>query len=263
MGGIAGNNEGHINQVFNTVYTSNGLSGAIKSIGNYGGGIVGNNSGDVENAYNTSEVSGDNLIGSIVGNNSGQINNVYSTVAVKSAGYNTGNFANSYSFSQADKDLEGVTVLSADEMKEKDSYKFTSDENIWKFYDGFTTPLLRVFLTKANYQNFNGVVDSSKFEGADGNTAFTQTLIDGNSELLQSGLSKDGYYYLYSKQLIGSMSDGQFYPNWLGYDLDVKYKDITYDPKFEQWDDKYSWGKRRNERERKAEISFVDGAMEI
>lgn len=266
VGGIAGENEGRINQVFNTVYESSGLSGEIKAKEECVGGIVGNNSGHVENAYNTSKVSGKSSIGSIVGSNSGQINNVYSTVREKSAGENTGTFANSYSFSQADKGVEGVTVLSADEMLEKDSYEFTSVENTWKFYDGFTTPLLRVFLTKASYQNFNGAVDGSKFEGADGNAAFTYTLINGGSKLLQSGVAKDGYYYLYSMQLTGSMFDGQFYPNWLGYDLDIKYKEdsiMPYNPKFKQWDDKYSWGKRHNERERKAEIRFVDGAMEV
>ena len=38
-------------------------------------------------------------------------------------------------------------------------------------------------------------------------------------------------------------------------------------PKFDDWEDKYSWyygwDKKREERERKAEVHFVDGGMEL
>lgn len=276
VGGIAGLNSGKIDQVFSSISVLNDtktqiVAGSVSGK-NYVGGLVGKNAGVLSNAYNTSAVAGADA-GNIAGANTGNVIGVYSTLASgKLVGDNLqGKMQNAYSVSAADMGSAGVTVLTNEELLLTDSYEGgLRNKNVWKFYNGFTAPLLKVFLTKADYKGFDGTVVGANLFGADDNAAYLGTLKNGTSPLLQSGMY-DYFWYLYSGQIAASLENGVFNPNFLGYDLDINYIEDRLIPVYNEehlWqaEDKYpwyGWDKRRNERERKAEVNFVEGGMTI
>lgn len=250
VGGIAGSNSGKIDQVFNTVITADGKNTGTITGGTNVGGLVGNNSGTLSNAYNTTGVTGDYKVGNAVGNNTGEITNIYAsntTGILIGAGYENGKVYNAYSFVSDDKSATGV--ITGDAQKDSDSYEgfdFDTDgSGIWKNYDGYSNPLLKVFLTKAYYDSATGQLvaaadDFKAHQNAEGGLIF------------QGGLNN-----LWSIQI----RFGNGNPNWLGYDLEG----ITYMPD-ENWYyflDDAPFDRNRDFRERKAEVNFVDGGMEI
>lgn len=171
VGGIVGNNEGTVDQVFNTVGGNvdkvdimdkddptkvkkhydvvEQISGATNV-----GGLIGTNSdsGTLSNAYNTSTVYGSTDAGNAIGNNTGKAENIYANNPTGNLiGNGTGTVTGSYSFSTSDNNKNGITYLEGEAQKDKDKYTSLTDENTWKFYDGSTNPLLKVFLTKAQF----------------------------------------------------------------------------------------------------------------
>ena len=155
VGGIVGNNEGIVKEVFNTIAGN----GSVKGDTNVGG-LIGTNSGTLSNAYSTSIVKGNTDVGNAVGDNtSGTVTNIYATntngnLIGTNNGTNNGTITKSYSFSSSDNNKNGITYLEKDEQKDeqKDKDKYTYfDENTWKFYDGNANPLLKIFLTKAEF----------------------------------------------------------------------------------------------------------------
>lgn len=250
VGGIAGSNAGTIDQVFNTVITADGKNTGTITGGTNVGGLVGNNSGTLSNAYNTTGVTGNDKFGNAVGNNTGEITNIYAsntTGILIGADYENGKVYNAYSFVSDDKSATGV--ITGDAQKDSDSYEgfdFDTDgSGIWKNYDGYSNPLLKVFLTKAYYDSATGQLvaaadDFKAHQNAEGGLIF------------QRGLNN-----LWSIQI----RFGNGNPNWLGYDLEG----ITYMPD-ENWYyflDDAPFDRNRDFRERKAEVNFVDGGMEI
>ena len=251
VGGIAGSNSGKIDQVFNTVMVKPGSNqdDAIEG-GTNVGGLVGNNSGTLSNAYNTTGVTGNYKFGNAVGNNTGEITNIYAsntTGILIGAGYENGKVYNAYSFVSDDKSATGV--ITGDAQKDSDSYEgfdFDTDgSGIWKNYDGYSNPLLKVFLTKAYYDSATGQLvaaadDFKAHQNAEGGLIF------------QGGLNN-----LWSIQI----RFGNGNPNWLGYDLEG----ITYmpDKNWYYFLDDAPFDRNRDFRERKAEVNFVDGGMEI
>lgn len=280
VGGVVGINSGNVSQVFSNIMVPDAdelqkyIAGLVGSLKNYEagtvtgtdnvGGLIGENAqgGTLKDAYNVSAISGNG--GNAVGINAGQIDSVYSTLTSGTLiGSGEANVTNSYSASTADKNKTGITYLSEEELKYsgnysdgKDGFKHQNNgKDVWRFYDGFSNPLLKVFLTKAVYNGFDGTVDSSKLHGADGNKAY-----NSNNSLVSAG-SLGGLAYLYSGQIAWDVNNGIFGPNNLGYDLEVTYAPDK--AKFWEAEDKYAWGKKREERERKAEVYFVDGGMEL
>lgn len=147
VGGIVGTNEGTVKEVFNTIAGNGSVTGNTSV-----GGLIGTNSGTLSNAYSTSFVEGNTDVGNVVGDNtSGTVTNIYATNTKGNLiGTNNGKINTSYSFSSSDNNKKGITYLEKDEQKDKDKYT-SFDENTWKFYDGNTNPLLKVFLTKAEF----------------------------------------------------------------------------------------------------------------
>lgn len=246
VGGIAGSNSGTIDQVFNTVYNTDGTKGVITGDTNVGG-LVGTNSGTLSNAYNTTDVSG-NYVGNVVGvnNSSGSVSNVYDVTNINNTliGSNNGTVSGSYTSAQNESSVDGtngITYISSEKKFDKDSYTSLSNENVWKFYDGYSNPLLKVFLTdveikvdvdKINkYINnvYNGDaqyitdedIDKLIAEGAitapDNFTAYknAKELINSISHT-NAGTYND---WLYSGQIASSGTGETFNPNNLGYDI--------------------------------------------
>lgn len=284
VGGIAGSNSGIIDQVFNTIMVADGaldLNGKTQSVAVTGGtnvgGLVGNNSGILNNAYNTtSEVKGNAAsTGNLVGTNSGTVQYVY---GVASNLIGNGNAA------KYDYVIDG-----SDTWLQEGTYDgFTFGANGWKIYNGSTLPMLSVFLTKVtvvdqhlvdqyfsakHYGEFHQITaDDIKaliaigaISAPDGFGAF-----NNNNGLIQ-GVADDAMAnsgnWLYSQQILGSNINGLFNPNNLGYDISLVYSpfELDNDPS-SHWNYLFNdapFDRNKDFRERKAEVNFVDGGMEI
>lgn len=237
VGGIAGTNAGRIDQVFSSIFTQDGNEGQVEGKTAVGG-LVGLNTekGIVTDAYTTSKAPRG---GSIAGENQGLLKNVYSVTGKDEsiAATNTGRIENGYAL-----DRENDASLA------EDTYGGFTFGSKWKIYEGYSSPLLKVFLTKATYDAMTGEL----IWAADG---FAADHGSGQG-LIHQGLGT-GSNYFWSQQL--AFAGG--HPNWLGYDLDPQYEKPSgnYDFLF----DDAPFGKREPNRERKAEISFERGGMEV
>lgn len=284
VGGIAGSNSGKIDQVFNTVMVADGaldLNGNKQSVavtgGSYVGGLVGNNSGTLSNAYNTTrEVKGNAAsTGNLVGTNSGTVQYVY---GVASNLIGNGNAA------EYDYVIDG-----SDKWLQEGTYEdFTFGANGWKIYDGSTLPMLSVFLTKVTVvdqhlvnqyfsakhygelhqitaDDIKALIAIGAISAPDGFGAF-----NNNNGLIQ-GVADDAMAnsgnWLYSQQILGSNINGLFNPNNLGYDISLVYSPFeNEDWPHNRWDYLFNdapFDRNKDFRERKAEVNFVDGGMEI
>lgn len=284
VGGIAGSNSGTIDQVFNTIMVADGaldLNGNKQSVAVTGGinvgGLVGNNqaNGEIRNAYNTSTVTATGVSGNLVGTNSGTVQYVYG-VADKLIG--NGNAAE-----------YGYVIYDSDTWLQEGTYAgFTFGAKGWKIYDGSTLPMLSVFLTKVtvvdqhlvdqyfsakHYGEFHQITaDDIKaliaigaISAPDGFGAFNK-----NNGLIQ-GVADDAMAnsgnWLYSWQIGSSNINGLFNPNNLGYDISLVYSpfELDDDPS-SHWNYLFNdapFDRNKDFRERKAEVNFVDGGMEI
>lgn len=287
VGGIAGSNSGTIDQVFNTVMTPDN---AVKPDGSKQeasitggtnvGGLVGDNqaNGEITNAYNTSNVvttKQDGIVGNLVGTNSGTVQYVYG-VADKLIG--NGNAAE-----------YGYVIDGSDTWLQEGTYEdFTFGANGWKIYDGSTLPMLSVFLTKVTVvdqhlvnqyfsakhygelhqitaDDIKALIAIGAISAPDGFGAF-----NNNNGLIQ-GVADDAMAnsgnWLYSQQILSSNINGLFNPNNLGYDISLVYSPFEN----EDWPNNHwnylfndaPFDRNKDFRERKAEVNFVDGGMEI
>ena len=157
VGGIVGKNDGKIDQVFNTAYekVSDGNGGYVLQEGSIGGktnvgGLVGNNTGTITNSYNMAKVS--TGAGNAIGNNAGIATNIYATNTTGKLIAQGNKATHSYSFVSGDSSADHI-LSTSEQQKAEDSYNdFTNknDDDVWRFYDGYQTPLLKMFLTKVS-----------------------------------------------------------------------------------------------------------------
>ena len=287
VGGIAGSNSGIIDQVFNTVMVKPGSNQDIAITGGTNvGGLVGDNTGTITNAYNTSNVvatNQDGIVGNLVGTNSGTVQYVYG-YGVDSIDELIGKVTGTGSISH------GYAIGAAENSWfQQDVYEdFTFGANGWKIYNGSTLPMLSVFLTKVtvvdqhlvnqyfsakHYGEFHQITaDDIKaliaigaISAPDGFGAF-----NNNNGLIQ-GVADDAMAnsgnWLYSGQIADSFVNGIFNPNNLGYDISLVYSpfELDNDPS-SHWNYLFNdapFDRNKDFRERKAEVNFVDGGMEI
>ena len=249
VGGIAGTNNGSISEVFNTVMTGDAeATGSISGLGNVGG-LVGHNKGTLTDAYNTTAVNGGGVKGNAVGTNEGAVKNVYAwNTNGKLIGGDSGTKENTYSFVSGDGSAN--FVIPALGRMESESYEGFDFGPTWKNYDGWSLPMLKVFLTK-------GEVSQNGVTAADGLAAFN----NANSLIVFVPDPETGGMYMtvFSAQIAGSFGpDGVFNPNNLGYDLEGVYVRGNNNG-FLHSD---GWDRIKNFRERKAELYFHNGGME-
>lgn len=221
VGGIAGTNSGAIDQVFNTVYNTNGNAGAIAG-GTNVGGLVGHNAagGTVTNGYNTTEVTGTATAGHAAGQNDGVVSYVYGT------GDLIGN---------GTKETYGYVVDADGKWNQADSYTgfdfdgINGETPVWRIYEGHGHPLLKIFLTRAKYDGsmdftYNGQnqgLDINEVTAADGKNAYNNA--NALLQFLQNKNAGRGYLGIVSEQIAASGTGDTFNPNNLGYDIDVNY----------------------------------------
>ena len=223
VGGIVGSNSGTVDQVFTNVMTQDGQNQTITGRTSVGG-IVGSNTGAVSNAYTASGTSiTGNTWGWIAGTNTGTISNVYGDADnAPLVGTGTGTVEHGYGLSEKKSDYQGFDF-----------------DTTWKIYEDHTNPLLKVFLTKAavpndvmNYLTYTGQDQRMTMEDLlskmtnrkdtdFGDYRRSHTLLQYIDEIKNAGTYTN---WLWSAQ-IGKNDTGDFNPNNLGYDFDVK--DIT------------------------------------
>lgn len=238
VGGIAGINAGLVDQVFSTIFDQDGNAGKVEGKTAVGGLVGSNgNQGTLTNGYTTSESNG----GSIVGENKGILKNVYSLTGKDKdlASSNTGSIVNGYA----------LDAGSADSLA-KGTYGGFNFGKTWKIYEGYSTPLLKVFLTRASYDPETGEVTWAADHLAADN---------GSHQSLIRDEQRKGDTYLWSTQI--AFADGN--PNWLGYDLEPI---LNYGNPDGRWDYLFKdapFDKEEPERERKAEIHFIAGGMTL
>ena len=236
VGGIVGLNEkeGSLDQVFNTVMTKDGKDEFIGSnSANNVGGLVGNNKGSISNVYNTTAVQGNIIIGNAIGINDGTVTNVFDVTNTKGTliGQNNNTTKTKGTFSLTEETWDTNKKLEQDKIKDKDSYNSAlTDETIWKYYDGFQTPLLKVFLTNANLKpDINkDFVYNGKEQGLNINDVTANDSLNAYhnaNSLLQALTNKDAgeNYLAFVSSQIAKNDNGEFNPNNLGYDIDVDY----------------------------------------
>ncbi len=344
VGGIAGTNKGVISEVFNNVAavderTFDGKAtslteGRVVGLENVGG-VVGMNYGTVDYAYNLTGVESvfgsSAVVGNLVAVNSGSVQHSYA-LNLDGSLIGTGAAASdSYTFAENDSSAE---YIAEDKRLAADSYKnltLGSERAIWRFYDGYNTPLLKVFLTKVDL-NAAEVPEMSeadfKNNYLDAHTPVDRLIddqllvtehprdfasYDANKELINmdivssevSSVDADNsvsyLLKLWSKQnaISGVNGEGELNPNLLGYDLQdvgltvIMPENIPENPPIppavdqpseetkpsvpdrseadrwmnenapEEIHESRSAGKQRERRERKAELRFVDGGMEL
>ena len=238
VGGIVGLNEkeGSLDQVFNTVMTQNSKDEFIGSnLANNVGGLIGNNKGSISNAYNTTAVQGkeNGIIGNAIGINNGKVTNVFDVTNEKETliGENNNIEGTKGTFSLTTETWNTNTKLEQDKIKDKDSYNSAlTDETIWKYYDGFQTPLLKVFLTNATLKPdvntdfiYNANNQGLNVDNITANDSLN-SYYNANS-LLQTLTNKNAgeNYLAFVSSQIAKNDNGEFDPNNLGYDIDAYY----------------------------------------
>lgn len=235
-GGIVGNNEGTVSTVFNTIMTFvNGevQEGEVNGQSNVGG-LIGMNSGTLSDAYNTTGVkatAGD-VAGNAVGENAtgGTVSNVYATNATDSKLIGDGIEAvNGYNLAADDGEAKMGASYNGFNISDK-----ASDETIWRIYEGYSTPLLRVFLTDASYNgednqftynaDMQGIKDLDNVRAADG---LNGSEISNIAKVLLTALEQknagENFLAFSSTQIAASKEDDSFNPNNLGYDIDTTF----------------------------------------
>ena len=269
VGGIAGRNDGSVSSVFNTIMTAfkNGAAvyGEVTGASN-AGGLVGFNAGTLTDGYNTTGVSGG---GNAAGTNTGVISRVYATnTAGRLIDINKGTASNVYTFATSDGSARFVSEAERMFSRFYGGFGFGS---AWKNYDGWSRPMLKVFLTQAGYSADTELVQTGypmSLPIIKGYVVAGDNLIaydNANALLVALANTELGEDYLafYSTQIAASGEGALFNPNNLGYDIDVRYSIV---PLFEHNTGYLHWlhrggDRERNFRERKAEIYFHEGGM--
>ena len=120
--------------------------------------------------------------------------------------------------------------------KDSASYEgfFEDGNDAWRIYEGYSTPLLRVFLTDAKYEgstnqftynaNMQGIKDLQNVTAADG---LNGSQISSIAEVLLTALEQKNagtdYLAFSSTQIAANNSEEGFNPNNLGYDIDATF----------------------------------------
>ena len=216
-GGITGiNDSGNINNVYN--------SGIVDSMGYNVGGIVGQNySGTLSNAYNTGTINGNGseYVGGIAAINDGEIKNVYNIGKVSGGDYrnvivveNSGAVSNAYYAVRSGDTILGYkkfgsgTLLTLAEFgKAFEKGLDTASKDSWKFYNGYTDPLLKGFLKKITIDGYSITGGDTVYNGSEQNAGLSG-LADG---ILVGSKKNAGDYDL--NDLLYSGQDG--------YDIEI------------------------------------------
>lgn len=280
VGGLVGQNEGSLTAAYNT--------GAITG-NNYVGGIVGQNAGAVDQVFNAGTVTAGTaaVFGTVAGRNDGTITNAYNMEMGNDASGAIG-AGTAIDNSAADdpniwltygaNDVYGVNKLLRVFLTRLTFIPYTGNEN------ALQTALPGSLTVQADASGKVKVLKDGKaigyFKGTSGDENAAHSLADYlrtmDAERLSALLSGDsaGQGTILTTRQIQTWDKSGLNPNNLGFDIDLSKITIgpaeepdPADDDLKEWEDKYpwyyGWDKKREQRERKAEVHFVDGGMEI
>ncbi|WP_312418407.1 beta strand repeat-containing protein, partial [Shinella sp.] len=251
-GGMVGWNKGAVSNVYATgLVIPNGIYGTIDV-----GGLIGKNDGTVSNVYATGSVCGgiySGNIGGLVGNNgiNGMISNAYAMVSTSRGfdvgglvGINNGTVSNAFyattdqngnSINQSlDGNGNGTGKTWRDLTKLNIFAGWDIDDSggtgkIWRIYDGYTTPLLRSFMTGltvtagAASKTYDGRATSALVGTLTyGDPGYDSSLIGGSASYRASSANA-GTYIGANLTLSGLYSEQQ------GYDIRFASGSLTID----------------------------------
>lgn len=219
VGGIAGYNYGDITNAYN--------KGTITSSSQYVSGITGYNYGNINNVYNSGDVTGTFYTGGIAGYYAkGSITNVYNIGnitgktsyvggIVGTAAASSGAITNAYYALFDGATIKGYlkhqgsgTLLTLAEFgKAFEKGLDTASKDSWKFYNGYTDPLLKGFLKKITIDGDSITGGDTVYNGSEQNAGLSG-LADG---ILVGSKKNAGDYDL--NDLLYSGQDG--------YDIEI------------------------------------------
>lgn len=290
VGGLVGQNEGSLTAAYNT--------GAITG-NDYVGGIVGQNdtTGKVDQVFNAGTVKatgGTPVSGTVAGQNDGTITNAYDMEMGNGASGAVGNGSpigagTAIDNSAADNPDIWLTYGSNDVYGVNKVLRVFLTRLTFIPYTGNETALQTALPGSLTVQaDVNGKIKVLKdgkaigyFKGTSGDDNAAHSLADYlrtmDAESLSALLSGDsaGQGTILTTRQIQTWDKSGLNPNNLGFDIDLskitigpaEEPDAVDDDNLKEWEDKYpwyyGWDKKREQRERKAEVHFVDGGMEI
>lgn len=282
VGGLVGKNDGSLTAAYNT--------GAITG-NDYVGGIVGQNdaTGAVDQVFNAGTVTaGTTNSGTVAGQNDGTITNAYDmemgndasgTIGASTAIDNSAADDPNIWLTYGPKDVYGVNRLLRVFLTRLTFIPYTGNET------ALQTALPGSLTVQANGSGKVRVLKDGKaigyFKATSGDENAAHSLADylrtmdaeRLSALLSGGSAGQGT--ILTTRQIQTWDKSGLNPNNLGFDIDLskitigpaEEPDAVDDDNLKEWEDKYpwyyGWDKKREQRERKAEVHFVDGGMEI
>ncbi len=252
FGGLVGYNAGSITQSFAT--------GNVTAGGNGAGGLAGVNEGSITDSYATGSVSAAAFAGGLLGQltTSGSVARAYATGSASAGDGNEGGIAGlvdtgaSFSATLWDTDasgltdavgfsydptVPGVTGLTGAQMTQLSTftaYGFNIDDEggtgaVWRIYDGYTTPLLRGFMTGLSVTGGSGskVYDGSAASFDVGTLVFgspyDSSRIFGTAGYLAAAADAGTYTG-------GNLTLGGLYSSQFGYDLTLASGSLVISP---------------------------------
>ncbi len=159
VGGLAGDNHGRIS----LSYATGNVNGSDNA-----GGLVGYNyaSGEIDRSYATGSVSGGDFLGGLVGENAGAIEDSYYATSnvngtpINNNGDNSGAYlGNVHGEAKTLAELRQLDTFAAWDTDIDDQ---GGTGSVWRIYDGFSTPLLRAFLTQLSIDSAD---DKKTYDG--------------------------------------------------------------------------------------------------
>jgi filamentous hemagglutinin family protein len=234
-GGLVGRNYGTVKNSYTT--------GSITSKAGFVGGLVGDNNttGSITNSYSTATVTASVAIpaGGLTGYNRGSITNSYSSGAVSGTATYTGGLVGQLTAVGTISDSvwdtttsgqssgygslsvgtsTGVTGLSTESMKLAANYSNWDFTTPWLIYGGYTTPLLRAFMTPLTIT-----------ASASGNQAYDGTTTTTLASYTDPGTLSKNLYGSISFELDGSdvgthsAAASGFYSDQRGYQVSYSF----------------------------------------
>lgn len=252
FGGLVGYNTGSITQSFAT--------GNVTAGGNGAGGLAGVNEGSITDSYAAGSVSAAAFAGGLLGQltTSGSVARAYATGSASAGDGNEGGIAGlvdtgaSFSATLWDTDasgltdavgfsydptVPGVTGLTGAQMTQLSTFTahgFNIDDEggtgaVWRIYDGYTTPLLRGFMTGLSVTggSVSKVYDGSAASSDVGTLVFggpyDGSRIFGTASYLAA--NADAGTYTGGNLTLAGLYSGQF-----GYDLTLESGSLAITP---------------------------------
>ncbi|TBV01674.1 MBG domain-containing protein [Phytopseudomonas dryadis] len=229
LGGLVGFNDGG---TISNAYATGSVTGTGTTGLNVLGGLVGYNyNGTITNAYATGSVNGSstyNTLGGLVGfNDGGMISDAF--YATTDANGNLINSGSGYNALGTAKTLAELQDLSTFAAWGSDIDAQGGSGSVWRIYDGYTTPLLRSFLTQVTVSaDLSAAGKTYDGSAASGTSSYTTDLtgasLDGSLSYATDSKNAGTYSTVDGNLIFDGLYSGQ-----QGYDIRYANAELAID----------------------------------